>query len=439
MGLAMPSAGRPPTSLRPVLIYAVAASLWILLSDVVLERAVDDGGTFLQGQTLKGWLFVLATSGLLYALIRRDTSALRQSEVRHRTSLECMADAVMLVSPAEQVVVLNRAAQRLVGLEEGLPTREHSELVTLLSIQHPDGRPVSREESPTRRALRGETVQELPCKLRRPNGEWIHLSVTATPVRQERTGRVELAVVVLRDMTELRRLEQLRDEFLSTAAHELKTPIATIKGYVQLLERWAPGGHEPREGKAFQVLIRQCDRLNELVQELLEVSRLQLRRLTLNPRRVELGTLVADVVERLQATTRAHTLVLEREGDVAVEVDRERIDQVLVNLLDNAIKFSPEGGAIRVRVGERDGMAVVSIQDPGMGIPKERQGQVFQRFYRAHEGLASDRGGMGIGLHLSEQLIQSHGGRLWFESEEGKGSTFSFSLALAEGGAHGGA
>jgi signal transduction histidine kinase len=263
--------------------------------------------------------------------------------------------------------------------------------------------------------------------------------VTATPVRQEGTGRVELAVVVLRDMTELRRLEQLRDEFLSTAAHELKTPIATIKGYVQLLERWAPGGHEPREGKAFQVLIRQCDRLNELVQELLEVSRLQLRRLALKPRRVELGALVADVVERLQATTRAHRLVLEREGDVAVEVDRERIDQVLVNLLDNAIKFSPEGGAIRVRVGERDGMAVVSIQDPGMGIPKERQGQIFQRFYRAHEGLASDRGGMGIGLHLSEQLIQSHGGRLWFESEEGKGSTFSFSLALAEGGDHGGA
>ncbi len=154
---------------------------------------------------------------------------------------------------------------------------------------------------------------------------------------------------------------------------------------------------------------------------------------------MELGALVEDVVERLQATTRAHRLVLRREGEVAVEVDRERIDQVLVNLLDNAIKFSPEGGDIRIQVGAREGRAVVSIQDPGMGIPRERQAQVFQRFYRAHEGLASDRGGMGIGLHLSEQLILSHGGRLWFESEEGKGSTFSFSLALAEGGAHGGA
>ncbi|MFY0524209.1 sensor histidine kinase [Archangium gephyra] len=238
-------------------------------------------------------------------------------------------------------------------------------------------------------------------------------------------------MVVLRDLTALKRLERMRDEFISTAAHELRTPITTIKGYAQLLDRWTPGGHDPREGKAFRILNRQSDRLTQLVQELLEVSRLQLGRLALRRQRFELGELVADVLERMQGVSSRHRLVLHQEGRVFVDADRERIDQVLVNLFDNAIKYSPEGGDIEVRVSARDGSGVVSIRDPGMGIPKERQGQLFERFYRAHAGLETDRGGMGIGLHLSEQIVQRHGGRIWFESEAGRGSTFSFSLEMA--------
>jgi two-component system, OmpR family, phosphate regulon sensor histidine kinase PhoR len=239
-------------------------------------------------------------------------------------------------------------------------------------------------------------------------------------------------VVVVRDVTELKRLERMRDEFLSTAAHELRTPITTIKGYAQLLDRWMPGGHEPREGKAFQILNRQSDRLTQLVQELLEVSRLQLGRLALRRQRFELGTLVKDVLDRMRGVSSEHPFVFHQDGAVFVDADPDRIEQVLVNLFDNAIKYSPGGGDIGVSVTVRDAMAVVSVRDHGMGIPRERQGQLFERFYRAHEGLASDRGGMGVGLHLSEQIVQKHGGRIWFESEEGRGSTFSFSLALAQ-------
>jgi signal transduction histidine kinase len=280
--------------------------------------------------------------------------------------------------------------------------------------------------------LRGETVREQELLSRHSSGALLHISATASPVVTEAGRAPELAVVVLRDLTGLKRLERMRDEFLSTAAHELRTPITTIKGYAQLLDRWTPGGHEPREGKAFRILNRQSDRLTQLVQELLEVSRLQLGRLALRRQRFELGELVADVLERMQGVSSRHRLVLHQEGHVFVDADRERIDQVLVNLFDNAIKYSPEGGDIEVRVAIREGSGVVSIRDPGMGIPKERQGQLFERFYRAHAGLESDRGGMGIGLNLSEQIVQRHGGRIWFESEVGKGSTFSFSLALAQ-------
>ena len=427
-----PKGGRASTPWRPVAIYAVVAALWIMLSDVLLAGVVRGLGTFVQVQILKGWLYVAATSVLLYALIRKDTAALRQSEALHRASLESMADALLLIDSRGRLVEANRAVLTLFGLEAGgLPT-EIQRFIELLDIRHPDGSPVTWNEMPSRRALSGETVREEEFLARRPNGELLHISVTASPVTTEPGQVPELAVVVLRDLTALKRLERMRDEFISTAAHELRTPITTIKGYAQLLDRWTPGGHEPREGKAFRILNRQSDRLTQLVQELLEVSRLQLGRLALRRQRFELGELVADVLERMQGVSSQHRLVLHQEGRVFVDADRDRIDQVLVNLFDNAIKYSPDGGDIEIWVSARDGSGVVSIRDPGMGIPQERQGQLFERFYRAHAGLESDRGGMGIGLHLSEQIVQRHGGRMWFESEVGRGSTFSFSLMLAQ-------
>ncbi|WP_375772328.1 ATP-binding protein [Archangium gephyra] len=413
-------------------IYAVVAGLWILLSDVLLAGVVRGLGAFVQVQVLKGWLYVAATSVLLYALIRKDTAALRESEARHRASLESMADALFLVDSQGRIVEANKAVLTLFGMEAGGMPEALERFIELLDIRHPDGRPVPWDELPSQRALRGETVREEELLARHSNGGLLHISATASPVATEAGRAPELAVVVLRDLTALKRLERMRDEFISTAAHELRTPITTIKGYAQLLDRWTPGGHEPREGKAFRILNRQSDRLTQLVQELLEVSRLQLGRLALRRQRFELGELVADVLERMQGVSSRHQLLLHQEGRVFVNADRERIDQVLVNLFDNAIKYSPEGGDIEVRVSAREGTGVVSIRDPGMGIPKERQGQLFERFYRAHAGLETDRGGMGIGLHLCEQIIQRHGGRIWFESDAGRGSTFSFCLALAQ-------
>ncbi|MBI4493922.1 MAG: GAF domain-containing protein [Chloroflexi bacterium] len=246
---------------------------------------------------------------------------------------------------------------------------------------------------------------------------------------------------------------RVRDQFLSTAAHELKTPVTAIKGYAQLLRQWAPQGHEPREARAFEVINRQCDRLSRLVQELLEVSRLQLGRLELRRQRFELGELAAEVVERMQPLAPGHRLTLHRAARAAVEADRERLDQALANLLDNAIKFSPRStvdsqqstaapspqpsapaGEIEVRVAVRGGEAVVSVRDQGVGIPRERQAHLFEQFYRAHAGTRHDFGGMGVGLHLSREIVARHGGRMWFESEEGRGSTFFFSLPLAAPG-----
>jgi signal transduction histidine kinase/HAMP domain-containing protein len=226
---------------------------------------------------------------------------------------------------------------------------------------------------------------------------------------------------------------RVRDEFLSTAAHELKTPIAVIKGYVELLRRRIAAGRPLHETQVLEVLERQCNRLTRLIQDFLDVARAEYGQLELRSERCDLAALVRAVVERLQATTSAHCLELCVIASAPVVVDRDRIEQVVENLLSNAIKYSPGGGHIWVTVDVQAGDAVVSVRDEGIGIPSDRQAQLFERFYRAHAGTPHDYGGMGIGLHLSREIVARHGGKIWFSSVEGEGSTFTFSLPIAGG------
>jgi len=252
-------------------------------------------------------------------------------------------------------------------------------------------------------------------------------------------GKIVGAVVALQDITPIKEQERLRDEFLDAAAHELKTPVATIKGYAQLMRRWAPEGLEPREAQAISVIDAQCNRINRRIGEMLESVRF--RRLPPELRRVrfDLGDLAYEVVRRMRVTTQLHRLLLKREGAVPVDADRERIEDVLVSLLDNAIKYSPKGGEIEVRVWAQNGEALVSVKDHGVGIPKERQPHIFEPFYEAvPSGVLGYSGVVALSLYLSKLAVERHKGRIWFESEEGKGSTFFFSLPLAKGGSNNG-
>jgi signal transduction histidine kinase len=218
----------------------------------------------------------------------------------------------------------------------------------------------------------------------------------------------------------------MREEFLSTAAHEFKTPLAVVKAYAQLMAR-----REPAEAQALAVIQRQVDRLSRLVQHLLDTSRLRLEGDTGHRERFDLAALAGEVLERARAAAPTHALRLEAPGPAAVVADRERIARVLTSLVDNAVRFSPSGGVVEARV-EADGEeATVSVRDHGLGIPPDRQAHVFERYYRAHAGTPDDYGGLGLGLDMSREIVRRHGGRMWFESAPGAGSTFHFSLPLA--------
>ncbi len=180
------------------------------------------------------------------------------------------------------------------------------------------------------------------------------------------------------------------------------------------------------------MIARQCDRMDRMVRDLLELSRVQGARIRLSTEPVDLSRLAADAVERMQTLARGHRLTVAGAIPGAlVLADRERIDQVLVNLLDNAIKFSPRGGDIVVRVEPGGQEVVLSIADRGIGIPPERQGRVFERFYQAHAGELPTPGGMGVGLFLAREILEMHAGRIGFESAKGEGTTFFLALPRA--------
>ena len=230
----------------------------------------------------------------------------------------------------------------------------------------------------------------------------------------------------------MKQLDQMKDEFISIAAHELRTPLTAIKGYAELLDRRlsAQDGRES-DRRSLGIIRRQTERLSGLVNEMLDVSRIEAGRLQLNNEPFDLSALIGEVVNNLRVSTTTHILSLVAESSIEVFGDTARIEQVLINLISNAITYSPEGGEIDVRAQITGTSACVSVSDHGVGITPEEVPHLFDRFYRAPSAGTVRSGGMGLGLYISQEIIARHGGMIRVESTEGAGSTFIFTLPLA--------
>jgi PAS domain S-box-containing protein len=401
------------------------AIAWIVLSDRVVGRLFPNGeGVLLQ--SVKGAAFVLVTSALLYALVARRGRTLRALSDEVRATIDGMVDAVLIADERGNIIRANRAAADLLGLDSPSDLLGPvAEIVQRLELRAADGTPIPPSRGASQRALAGERVAPFDGILRRADGRDVFVSIAASPIAAAGT-RPRAAVTVIRDISSARRFDELRDEFLSTAAHEFKTPLAVIKAYAQLLQK-----RDPAEAPGLVVIQRQVDRLNRLVQHLLDATRLRLDGQEGPRERFDLSDVAAEVVERMRRTAPAHALSL-AAAPAAIVADRERIARVITSLVENAVRFSPGGGPVAARVEVRDGAALFSIEDRGLGIPLERQDRIFERFYRAHADTPNDYGGLGLGLEMSREIVQRHGGRMWFESAPGRGSTFHFSLPLAE-------
>ena len=378
---------------------------------------------------MKGALFVAVTAAILFAVLRRRAGRSAAAHEAVRAVHRSIADAVLVADDARRVVDVNEAA---VALFEARDRRELlvglDALLAMAPLSYPDGRPVPGPRTTLARALSGETVTGDEFRLTRLDGRQLFVSISSAPVQDDAADQPRLAVAVVRDQSDVKSFEEAREEFFATAAHEFRTPLAVVKAHAQLMRRRRQG-----DPASLDSVVRQIDRLTRILEQLLEVSRFRLGGAVLSPERFDLALLVEELADRFRGQAPGRRIVVDVEA-AEVAADRARIGQVVANLLDNALRFSPGGGDVEVRLASQEGLeALVSIRDQGIGIPRERQARVFERYFRAHAGTTSDHGGLGLGLGVSREIVLRHGGRIWFESEPGAGSTFHFTLPLVPG------
>ena len=365
-----------------------------------------------------------------------------------QTVIDELPGSVYLVRGRDaRLVLANRAAAEVWGAhwEPGTPLGEFL-AQNGIQVFHIDGRSLALEEFATLRAVRtGVSVRHHQEIIHHADGTTLPVLVNAVALDPHVLGSSHTedmepaALVVHLDVTALKEAERVKDEFIGIAAHELRTPLAVIKGFSQMLIMQTRRGRGPAladwQTEAIADIDSATNRLVELTEDLLDVTRLQAGRLELQLEPADLVALVKRILARFQVTTENHRLVLNVMLEPLVcKVDPRRIEQVFSNLINNAIKYSPMGGPIIITLDadkERRN-ALFTIQDRGIGIPESQRGRIFSRFMRADNTHMYDIKGTGLGLYLCRELVERHEGRVWFDSIEGKGSTFFVSLPLYE-------
>jgi PAS domain S-box-containing protein len=344
--------------------------------------------------------------------------------------IEHSADGVMILDPELRIEVFNRALSRLTGWPAdqaiGRPCYEVLNLEQVTGqnlcgcdpadVSFPEGKPVAAE---------GWLV--------RPGGSRVAVSVTYSPLYDDGGGLSRIIANVV-DISRFKEAEEMKSTFVSVISHELKTPVSVIKGYANTLAREDAHWDAATLHEGLEVISEESDRLNGLINDLLDASRIQAGGFRLDRADVNLLRLAASVAERSMAQGGAHSFVLDfPEPFPAVVADEERLRQVLNNLVGNALKYSPQGGEIRIG-GWSDGDTVtVYVADQGIGIPPEEQANLFQRFYRVDSSLRRSTQGAGLGLYLCKTIVEAHDGQIWLASEPGKGTTVFFTLPVDAG------
>ena len=381
----------------------------------------------------------LATLGdsLNEAAAKLERTIVSLSSERNRSSaiLRSMVEGVAVIDAQERLVFCNRAFAEILNVDaaasEGRPLIElvrHSELLGLIH-----------------RALNGE--EGLQSDIAMGIVQQRSFSVTAAPVnalegisaealrgnRPLNIGKPSGAVVVLHDVTELRRLERVRQDFVANVSHEFKTPLTAIQGFAETLLGGAID--DPRNNRRFLEVIREhALRLARLTNDLLKLARIEAGKL-------EIQFAPVNVAELLESCSDATLLKATRkqisfEIDVPITMppvrgDASLLHDVLQNLLDNAVQYTPEGGQLHVTATASPREAVITVSDTGIGIPLADQERIFERFYRVDAARSREAGGTGLGLSIAKHIVEAHGGRLWVQSEVGRGSRFSFSVPVA--------
>jgi two-component system, OmpR family, phosphate regulon sensor histidine kinase PhoR len=391
-------------------------------------------------------LLAVTTLTATVAVVRRGTSldrarvteerlraeaAERDRDIARRTAEdEALRDAldtgVIRIDRGLRIVEANRRAHALLGHGSGgLVGRSLIEAFMDPTVEALAGR---AQKEPTRAAT-GE------IRSAGPDGPVLAVRAQAIPARDG-------AWLILEDVSELRRLRRIRTEFIDNLSHELRTPLTTVSLLAETLEREAEAVGEAIPSKMRERIAKievETGHLVQMVNELLDLSRIEGGGTLQMADGVDMSRLAADSADRLRLFAERQGVTFRFEtpsGLPPIRGDAARLGQVMVNLVHNAVKFSPDGGEVSIRTAAVDGQVVTSVEDHGIGVPRTARDRIFERFYKVDRARlrAEAGGGTGLGLAISRHVVEQHGGRIWVESEEGRGSTFSFALPAADGG-----
>ena len=359
---------------------------------------------------------------------RRAEEALQESEKRYRVLYEEAPNAYFSVGTDGYIERANISATELLGysLDElvGRPVFD-------LYADTPDGKAKAQEVF--QRFLAGEEIRNEELEMSRADGGNLWISLSVRPIR-DKEGRVIASRSVVTDITKRKKLDQLKDDFIGLVSHELRSPLTVITGAVNtiLAEGERLSSEETRQllnDAAFE-----AESLSHLLSNLLELSRVQADRLFLNAEPINIKKVIQGNLEEIKCQSSAHQFTVDLPDTLPpVHADPLRLERILHNLLENAVKYSPQGSEIRVSARVEEKHLVIGVSDQGIGISLNDQAKLFRSFQRLEESSLDGVRGLGLGLLVCRRLVEAHGGRIWVESEPGRGSTFLFTLPLSHG------
>ncbi|HEU0367674.1 MAG TPA: ATP-binding protein, partial [Candidatus Acidoferrum sp.] len=419
---------RKSLGLASLAILLVASGLILLVSRNFSERIekltafsqrVAEGDFRPQASDGTGDALDRLSHSLNQTAARLDRTIHTLTEERNLSSaiLGSMVEGVLVVNGAERVVFANQSFAEILGLK--VPPQPGSGLVEVV-------RQTELIEA-ARKVLAGEPRVEAEIVT-----GTLRQHFFAATVASVRAAETNGAVIVLHDITDLRKLERVRRDFVANVSHEFRTPLTAIQGFAETLLAGAMNDPQNRE-RFLGIIVEHSRRLARLTEDLLMLSKMDADRLELETRRIPVGPFVESCIETSTPRAKDKDLKLlvnlaERVPDIAG--DRRRLTEVLQNLLDNAIQYTPAGGQIMVSAGPKNGEVIFTVSDTGIGIPQADQPRIFERFYRVDVARSREVGGTGLGLSIAKHLIENHGGKIWVESEVGRGSQFHFSVPI---------
>lgn len=405
-----------------ILFVVIVAISWLISTQYIqpirkissqIENSDELNRFFLRSQNLPKEIWQLFKSLIAYVEKNQQKQlGLQEDQVRFNSILHNMSDGILITDVNGIISLVNQSAISLFQIQE---KKTNGRMMVEVFRNHHLNELLSQVVS-----IKQQSAMSFENPLTKT---YIHC--IATLLDPDLPGSI---LFLFQDLTRTRQLEIIRRDFVSNVSHELRTPLTSLKLITETLLSGAMDNRDDAK-KFIQTMENEVDNLNQLVEELLELSKIESGRIPLNKKIIKPSEIIASSVERMKLQAdRSGIIINHDEGAEVPEIliDQSKIEQVLVNLIHNSIKFSPPGTEIRVSVRRADGDVVFSVEDNGIGIPPKDLDRIFERFYKTDP--SRTRGGTGLGLSIARHLVELHKGSIWVESEPGKGSIFSFSI-----------